>query len=444
MKNIKLLITVVLSLVSYTIVAGQSIKEADVFTYFKKRIADNATENILVPFDAKKPNEIKKDLPKAKQLVWEIWRKVNQEIETLPTPSDVGHSLKIDSISVHQWELIGEDPMPYYFIKKGKAGQDKHALFLNLHGSGPKVMEFKNTLAWTLRYRDAPSLYFIPQIPNEKRYRWWLKPVQYSWERLFRLAMLNDQVDVNKMYIMGISEGGYGSQRLAAYYADYLAGAGPMAGGEPLRNAPPLNFRNIAFSFQTGENDHGFGRNTLTLEAKKVFEELATKYDGDFIHKIELQANRGHGIDYTVTTPWLVQYDRRTRPKRVSWMLFPMDGRYRKGFYNIGIDKAFDIQESDAYNRVGFDITYSGNTVYIDTKLWDQDMMESRQLDEMAISIFLDEQYVDLSKKIKVLWNGKQVYNAKVKPSYESLIESCALFGDPERLYPVKIRIDNL
>lgn len=90
------------------------------------------------------------------------------------------------------------------------------------------------------RFDDAPSVYFIPQIPNEGGYyRWWQKAKQYAWEKLFRQALVSGHVNPDKLFIFGISEGGYGSQRLASFYADYLAGAGPMAGGEPLKNALP-------------------------------------------------------------------------------------------------------------------------------------------------------------------------------------------------------------
>ena len=90
--------------------------------------------------------------------------------------------------------------------------------------------------------------------------------------------MINDEIDPNRIYILGISEGDYGSQRLGAYYADYLAGAGPMACGELLKNAPPLNYRNIALSFHTGVYDTGFGRNKLTALASATFDSLAIKY----------------------------------------------------------------------------------------------------------------------------------------------------------------------
>jgi hypothetical protein len=208
-----------------------------------------------------------KDLAQAKSEIWELWKKVNVDIDRFP-------AVETDSFSIHSWDLVGEDPMPFYYIQKGE-GIGKLPFFLNLHGSGPKDMELRNTMGWSMKYEDGPSRYFVPQIPSERRYRWWLKPVQYAWERMLRLAMIDDRIDPNKIYITGISEGGYGSQRLGAYYADYLAGVGPMAGGEPLRNAPPINYRYVAFSLQTGEQDHMFGRNTLTLAARDT---LSTKF----------------------------------------------------------------------------------------------------------------------------------------------------------------------
>ena len=77
-------------------------------------------------------------------------------------------------------------------------------------------------------------------------------------ERNAETAMASPNINPNRIYVFGISEGGYGSQRLASYYADYWAGAGPMAGGEPLRNAPAENCQHIAFSLLTGSQDYGF------------------------------------------------------------------------------------------------------------------------------------------------------------------------------------------
>lgn len=407
--------------------------------YFEERIIQSPYENYLVSIN--KNSKLKlNQVEQGTQKVWALWKSVNDKIEKLPNLS----SSRSLPDTMQKWKMIGEDDMPFYFVKKGGvANGEKYPLIINIHGSGPKAQEIKATLAWSMRYADGSSLYFIPQIPNEKRYRWWFKPQQFAWEKLFRLAMLDTMINANKLYITGISEGGYGSQRLGAFYADYLAGVGPMAGGEPLQNAPPLNYRNVAFSFETGEHDTGFGRNKLTALAAATFDSLKKVYPTDFVHKIELQPGKGHGIDYTKTTPWLVQYNRKPNPMHISWVHFPMHGRYRKGFYNIAIEQALDIKESDELDRAFFDIQFEKekNTVKIESYLTNGELSQKVKHRSGKIAVYLNAQYVNLSQKVKVIYNGKLVYNNKVKLTEENLLESCALYGDPNRLFPAKISI---
>lgn len=420
-------------------VSAMLIDEDRVVAYFQDRIAGATVEEHFIPYEA--PTGTQKlrmeQVSNARAQVWELWKNTHSLVETLPqaTPD----SITPDSIPVHVWELKEENPMPFYFIHKGDGTSERAPLFLNLHGSGPKTKEFEATLQWSRRFDDRESYYFIPQIPSEERYRWWYRPQQYTWERLFRLALLDDRIDPNRLFIIGISEGGYGSQRLGAYYADYLAGVGPMAGGEPLQNAPPLNYRHVAFSFQTGENDRMFGRNTYTLEAKERFAALAAAYPGEFPHQIVLQPGRGHGIDYTPTTPWLRPFSRVTRPMHISWVHFPMHTRYRNGFYNVGINETFPVQEGDPLDRVLFDIQYLDNEIHITADFASGDLLERKPVDALDISLFVDETYIDFSRKVNVLVNGQSVFNQLVQLRTAHLVESCGLFGDPQRLYPGKI-----
>ena len=74
---------------------------------------------------------------------------------------------------------------------------------------------------------------------------------------------LSEEINPDAIFFIGISEGAYGSQRLASFYADYLAGAGPMAGGDLMANCPPENMANIAFALHTGGADYGYGRDEL-------------------------------------------------------------------------------------------------------------------------------------------------------------------------------------
>ncbi len=67
----------------------------------------------------------------------------------------------------------------------------------------------------------------------------------YQTRRAFQLGILSGNIDPKRVYLIGISEGGYGSHRLAVFMPDYFAGIGPMAAAEPLK--APENLRNTGF-----------------------------------------------------------------------------------------------------------------------------------------------------------------------------------------------------
>ena len=228
------------------------------------------------------------DIARQRQLVWDAWVEANNRFDEQKL---IGLG-KLEQENSGNWDLPAElEPhavMPYYWGCKGEPGPEGgYPLYLYMHGSGDKGQEWATGILLCQKFDDVPSAYFIPQIPNMGNYyRWWQKSKQFAWEKLLRLAFVSGNINPDKVYFFGISEGGYGSQRLASYYADYLAGAGPMAGGEPLKNAPVENCRNIAFSFLTGAADAGFYRNKLTTYTKNEFERLKKLYPEDYIHRI--------------------------------------------------------------------------------------------------------------------------------------------------------------
>ncbi len=390
------------------------------------------------------------------KMVWAAWREANHDFqeEKLATPQ----ALKAKKEGA--WHLPAAlEPnatMPYYFGSK-KDAETPAPLFIYLHGSGPKAQEWEAGWQWTQIFNDAPCLYFIPQIPNEgDYYRWWQLSKQYAWEQLFRQALAGDMADANRLYIFGISEGGYGSQRLASFYADYLAAAGPMAGGEPLKNAPAENCANIGFSFLTGADDMGFYRNVLTWYTQTMFDSLqlahplSTDNKPLFRHRINLLPGMQHSIDYRLTTPWLKQFIRNPYPKTVLWEDFEMDGRHRSGFYNLQVltrpsdgrtfyemninDNNVDLQISD--------VAYA--TIQKDPQ-WGIEMKFNRTYSKATggkVRIYLCEQLVDMNKPVEISINGKKVFSGKVKANLQSMINSCTEYFDPCRVYPAYVELN--
>ncbi len=386
--------------------------------------------------------------------VWAAWKQANRQAKE----EKLIAAKPLDKWSKGSWTLPDSlEPhavMPYCYWKKADSTQTgRLPLFLYLHGSGPKEQEWYAGVRLSTMFKDAPSIYFIPQIPNEGNYyRWWQKAKQYAWEKLIRLALAGEDVDANRLYVFGISEGGYGSQRLASFYADYLAAAGPMAGGEPLRNAPVENCANIGFSFLTGELDNGFYRNYFTKATRQWFDSLQVRHPGLYDHRIELVPNCGHAIDYRPTTPWLRQHVRNPYPKQVFWEDFEMDGRHRNGFYNIYVNERPDKADN---TRTYYEMSIQGDTINVKVSTVTYDILQRdpnwgiemkfkksyKPATSGKFTIYLNEQLVDLKVPVTVIVNGKQVFQGKVKANVKNMVNSCATFFDPYRIYPAAVEI---
>ncbi len=426
------------------------INEDIITGYFNASIADDE-----VSFDDASLIPIA-EIPSVREKIWNIWKSAveNYDEEKL-IPLDILENRKSGS-----WELPSSlEPnatMPYYYGCNAYPSYDAdsiYPLFLYMHGSGDKAQEWETGIGLSLRRFYSPGIYFVPQIPNAygEYYRWAIQSKQWAWEKLLRLAFVSKNVDPNKIYFFGISEGAYGSQRLASFYADYLAGAGPMAGGEPLKNAPMENVANIAFSLRTGALDDGFGRNKLTQKALEVADELAAAHPGYYNHFIEVIEGDGHAIDYKPTTPWLAKFTRDAHPDYVYWENYAMYGRYREAFYNIRVIANATTSSSA---RACYELKRDGNTIDLNAKIVNYstsytqggiDMYFNKKYSKASkgkLRIYLNEDEYDLSQPVKVILNGTEIFNGMVMPTLETMVESCALFYDPERLFPAAIDVD--
>lgn len=342
--------------------------------------------------------------------------------------------------------------MNFYLGAKGEKPQDGYPVFIYLHGSGPRENEWATGLRLARMFQDGPSMYIVPQIPQEGEwYRWWQRSKQWAWEKILRILLSMPEVDKNRIYVFGISEGGYGSQRLASFYADYWAAAGPMAGGEPLVNAPVENIGNVPFSFLTGDKDYMFYRHLLTKTTGEKLDSMQRIYPNEYKHRVELIPDKGHSIDYTPTTPWLAQHKRNAQPRHFIWENLEMDGLKRNAFYNLQVLKEDDIFRTqyeftaNADNSIDLKVdAVKYNTTWKDPR-WGINMLFSKDLTPAQhghLRVFLSDQIVDLNQKVTIRINGKQVFNGKVKASKKALKLSQKLWGDPMRDFQHAVEVE--
>ena len=353
--------------------------------------------------------------------------------------------------------------MQYYFGYKGYMA-DKMPLFIFMHGSGTVTEEITAIKAVASGFDDAPSLYFVPRIPNGygDYYRWYHQSKQWVWEKVFRQAFLRTYIDTDRIYFMGISEGAYGSQRLASFYADYLGGAGPIAGGEPLTNAPAENLYNTYFNITTGELDTTYGRAELTRYVGSWLDNLQNGNPDIYPHDITIMAGADHGLGagagYRFTSPALLKHTRVTNPKHVRWENYAMDGRYRSGFYNLKVIQRSELNPSNELERTYYEMDIDGNNidmkvsvVNIGVDKWYSLYGANLPLEihktytpatQGRFKIYLGDKLVDLSKEVVLTVNGRELYRGVLQPNLADMVNSCAEYYDPERVYPASIDVD--
>lgn len=425
----------------------------DVYDFFKAYLRGTATA-----YPASKKKLSLKEVQLNSVNIWKSWRRAVRKTE-----SDTLAGMKKDSTAfTGKWrlppDLENDATMNFTWFSKGNRPSTGYPMFIYLHGSGPKDQEYANGLKLTHAFNDAPSVYFVPQIPNEGGYyRWWQKAKVWAWRKVLRLALASGDINPDKIYFTGISEGAYGTQRLTAFFADYLAGGGAMAGGEPLKNAPAENYANTSFLLLTGDHDTGFYRNTLTKYTLEAFDSLEKTHkkqnDSIYTHRVELIPNRGHSIDYTTATPWLVKHTRNPYPKYVAWEDYDMDGCRRNGFYNLYVNES-PCKDADA--RVFYEETIKGDTIWLNVQnaaystvekdnVWGIELKFKRKYTPVStgkITVYLNRSLVNISHRITLIANGKTAFSGKVYENTATMVNSCAAFGDPRRIYTAQIDID--
>ena len=406
------------------------------------------------------------DVEAVKEYVWNHWTQVvAMEKNHLPALTD--RSAVADWSTIADADAVwgmGNDDLNIFYASKGSQPSKGYPLFLFLHGSGADPVEEWNTLKMlAASFNDAPSAYFIPQSPyGGVNCRWYQPTRQDAWETMLRQAFISDKINSDKIYFMGISEGGYGTQRLASFYADYLAGAGPIAAGDQLFGCPPENLANLGYCLQTGELDTSYGRAELTRRMKAELDRLESAHPGYYVHKVDIQPGQRHGCDYTVTSPWLRHMTRITNPRYVYWENFPMGNingegaRYRDGFYNLCVLEPSDSRD-DSMVRSCYEMTIGDdNTIAINVNvatITATDYSSSAGLNlgtekqfaaatSGKIRVYLNDELVDLSKPVIVTVNGAERFRGTVTFNSRHIVESCALYFDPERLYPAAIDVE--
>ena len=179
--------------------------------------------------------------------------------------------------------------------------QEKFPLMLFLHGAGERGNDLQKVKA-----HGPPKLIsagkqfpFIVVSPQCKEDMWW-EPIEL-------MALLDEieskhKVDADRIYVTGLSMGGFGSWRLAAYAPNRLAAISPICGGGEIYWAKGIAHLPV-WAF------HGAKDTAVPVERSQAMVDALKKDGGN--PKLTIYPNAGHDS-------WTETYD---NPEFYDWLL---------------------------------------------------------------------------------------------------------------------------
>lgn len=310
--------------------------------------------------------------------------------------------------------------MKFEYRSFGDSPTDGRSLYISMHGGGgaPKQVndgQWKNQIRL---YEPSEGLYVAPRAPTDTWNLWHQAHIDPLFIRLIEDFVLFENVNPDRVYLMGYSAGGDGVYQLAPRMADHFAAASMMA-GHP-NETEPWGLRNLPFALFMGGRDAAYQRNQIAEQWEKRLGELKMNDPEGYPHLVKIYPDKGHWMDRLDAegVPWMAQFKRQRWPKKIVWK---QDDVTHQFFYwlEVSADRARGGAKLTA-EVVGQEIRLDGSDID-------------------AVTLRLNDELVDLDQPIKVVWNNEICFEGKLNRNLTSIFDAYQ-----NELLPVSVGYANL
>lgn len=326
-----------------------------------------------------------------------------------------------------QWQneiLELEDiQMKFKYKKFGEMPPDGWSLYISMHGGGGAPARV-NDQQWENQkklYEPEEGLYMAPRAPTDSWNLWHQEHIDVFFARFIQLADAFENINTNRVYLTGYSAGGDGTYQLAPRMADCFAAAAMMA-GHP-NDASPLGLRNLPFAIQMGAQDGAYDRNKIAVQWGEKLDELQKNDPNAYKHKVDVYEGLGHWMERkdTAAVEWMGNFDRMAYPGKVVWKQSSVT---HERFYWLAVPK--ERAQKDALLIASID----GQTITIE---------KAELVDEVIVR--LNDVMLDLNEKVKVIYDGKIVYEKIPQRAVSTIWQSLNERNDLEQVFSSQIQI---
>lgn len=186
----------------------------------------------------------------------------------------------------------------YEAFKVGKKPDKGYPLYIALHGGGggPARMNDSQWRHMTVYYRQSvkAGVYVAPRGVSNTWNLHFRRESYPLYDRLIENMILFEDVDPDRVYLLGFSAGGDGVYQIVPRMADRWAAASMSAGHH--NGVSPKNLHHVPFLLQVGERDGAYNRNRETVKFEAKLEALAGEHPGGYIHEIFVHRGKPHNF----------------------------------------------------------------------------------------------------------------------------------------------------
>ena len=327
-----------------------------------------------------------------------------------------------------QWDsltlTLNDKELKFKYKKFGQKPEQGWSFYISMHGGGNAPPEL-NDQQWENQinlYQPKEGIYLAPRAPTNTWNLWHEPHIDKFFSLLIQLMDAYEDINTNRVYLTGYSAGGDGTYQLAPRMADQLAAAAMMA-GHP-NDASPMGLRNLPFAIHMGAEDAAYNRNKIAAEWGETLDSLQNIDTEGYIHDVQIHEGMGHWMQRkdTVAIAWMAQFARNPYPVKVVWK---QSGVTRNRFYWLGVPKEDALKNAEVIASV------NGQTIIIEKA----DMVNT-------LFIKLNDSFVDLDKKITVIYNGKELYHKIPTRNIATIWQALSERNDPEQVFSAEIEVN--
>ena len=312
--------------------------------------------------------------------------------------------------------------MPFTYEIFGDKPATGRSMFISMHGGGGAPSKV-NDQQWENQkklYKLDEGVYVVPRAPTDTWDLWHQSHIDKFFDRLIENMIVFEDVDPNRVYIMGYSAGGDGVYQLAPRMADRWAAASMMA-GHP-NETSPLGLRNLPFTLHMGEKDAAYNRNKTASEWEQKLADLQRSDPEGYNHSVKIHAGKGHWMDRedAVAIPWMAKFNRNPLPTRIVWK---QDDVVENRFYWLA------AKPNESKDRAEIVATRTDHSIDV----------QSRDVEQIAIR--LSDAMFDLGQPISITSGSVSLFSGVAERTISCIARTLSERGDPQGIFSVEVTV---